>query len=217
MEFKKIKDVAVGYGYTVFATSNNVYATGLNKFGQIGYFEERPGHPVECVIVPQEVQLPLKGGENIARVECGLSHTLVLTDKGRVLALGSNAFGQCGRPVIEDEDYFRSKIVHDVKINGGLDDDQVVDLECGLNHSMFLSKEGRVHSCGWGADGQTGLRHYDNEHRVTRIEGDISKEKIVKIASSADNVLALNGEFIFILIKEWVVTCTLSFRYPVVP
>ena len=59
--------------------------------------------------------------------------------------------------------------------------------------SLFITKTGKVYSCGWGADGQTGLGHYNNESRPTIIEGDIKNEKIVKVVSSADCVLALNG------------------------
>ena len=72
--------------------------------------------------------------------------------------------------------------------------DVIVDIECGINHSMFLSKQGHVFSCGWSADGQTGLGHYDNQESPQRIKGDIENEKIVKVACAADCVLALNGE-----------------------
>lgn len=65
--------------------------------------------------------------------------------------------------------------------------------------SLFITKNGTVYSCGWGADGQTGLGHYNNEYRPTIVEGDIKGEKIIKVVSSADCVLALNGKLFFIL------------------
>jgi len=60
--------------------------------------------------------------------------------------------------------------------------------------SLFITNTGKVYSCGWGADGQTGLGHYNNESQPTIVGGDIKGEKIVKVVSSADCVLALNGK-----------------------
>ena len=60
--------------------------------------------------------------------------------------------------------------------------------------SLFITQTGKVYACGWGADGQTGLGHYNNESQPTIVEGDIKDEKIVKVVSSADCVLALNGK-----------------------
>ena len=61
---------------------------------------------------------------------------------------------------------------------------------------MFLTESGKVFSCGWSADGQTGVGHYENVVKPTQILGDIKDEKIVKLACVADNVLALNGKCI---------------------
>lgn len=66
--------------------------------------------------------------------------------------------------------------------------------------SLFITKTGKVYSCGWGADGQTGLGHYKNESRPTIVEGDIKGETIVKVVSSADCVLALNGKLFYNMI-----------------
>lgn len=60
--------------------------------------------------------------------------------------------------------------------------------------SLAITEDGGVYSCGWGADGQTGLGHYNNCTRFTRIKGDIENEKIVDISSRSDFVLAVNGK-----------------------
>ena len=70
---------------------------------------------------------------------------------------------------------------------------------------MFLTEKGKLYSCGWSADGQTGLGHYNNQSSPSLLKGDISEEKITKVACSADCVLAINGKFskqYFIHIKE---------------
>ena len=50
----------------------------------------------------------------------------------------------------------------------------------------------QVHSCGWGADGQTGQGHYDNTGKLRKLAGDIQGERVVKLACAADCVLALS-------------------------
>jgi hypothetical protein len=65
---------------------------------------------------------------------------------------------------------------------------------------LFLSENGEVFACGWGADGQTGLGHFSSEWQPSRVLGDIEGENIVKVSSAADCVLAINGEYSFKLI-----------------
>lgn len=50
-----------------------------------------------------------------------------------------------------------------------------------------------MYACGWGADGQTGQGKYDNLSVPRMVKGDITSEKIVKVTSTVDCVLALNG------------------------
>lgn len=64
--------------------------------------------------------------------------------------------------------------------------------------SLAITEDGNVYSCGWGADGQTGLGHYNNCEIFTKVGGDIQNEKIVKISSRSDFTLAINGECILI-------------------
>lgn len=59
--------------------------------------------------------------------------------------------------------------------------------------SLFITESGKVYACGWGADGQTGLGIYENQGFPARVKGDITSENIVKVASTADCVLALSG------------------------
>lgn len=67
---------------------------------------------------------------------------------------------------------------------------------------MFVTELGRVYACGWGADGQTGLGIFDNTGIPSPIKGDITTENIVKIACTADCVLALNGKYYTLKIKK---------------
>ena len=60
MELKRVKDVACGYGYSIFAAKSqgsHLFGTGINNQGQIGYHEERPGHPLEVLIAPSPIKV----------------------------------------------------------------------------------------------------------------------------------------------------------------
>jgi alpha-tubulin suppressor-like RCC1 family protein len=59
---------------------------------------------------------------------------------------------------------------------------------------MFLTENGEVFSCGWSADGQTGLGSYNNQDLPKLVEGDIKNENIVKLSSTGDAVLAMNDK-----------------------
>lgn len=60
--------------------------------------------------------------------------------------------------------------------------------------SIAVTEDGSVYSCGWGADGQTGLGHYNNTSEFAQVRGDIENERIVKVAGRCDFVLALNDK-----------------------
>ena len=83
----------------------------------LGYHAEVEDHPLQVLLKPVPTKLPNKGTTSkVKRIECGQAHTIALTSEGQVFSLGNNAFGQCGRPVIENEDYFRSQVIHSVQL-----------------------------------------------------------------------------------------------------
>lgn len=146
---------------------------------------------MELLTYPAPINLPegKEGdGAQIIRCSAGRAHLLCLADDGRVFTLGNNSYGQCGRPVIEDENYGQSSLVHVI------DEEPISDIHCGQDHSFLLTGSGKVLSFGWGADGQTGLGHYNSTSIPSRVDGDIKFETITKLAGCVDCVLALNGK-----------------------
>ena len=68
----------------------------------------------------------------------GRAHTLALTSTGDVFSMGSNCYGQCGRAIVEDEDYFRSQVIHKIDFETKGPDDKVVGILCGMDHRWVL-------------------------------------------------------------------------------
>uniref|UniRef100_T1J6W7 RCC1-like G exchanging factor-like protein n=1 Tax=Strigamia maritima TaxID=126957 RepID=T1J6W7_STRMM len=198
-ELNDVTDVACGFGFTVFAVRSKnqakVFGTGINTSSQIGVHEVRKGHPFEFVLSPLPIAVPLLNPSEtkVLQVACGRAHTLILTDKEGIFSLGNNSFGQCGRPIVHKEDYRANPTIHKVR---GLDDVTIKKIVCGQDHTVFLTDEGKVYACGWGADGQTGLGHFESRWQPGLVKGDIGNERIVHLSSSGDCVLAVsdNGD-----------------------
>ncbi|XP_047530126.1 RCC1-like G exchanging factor-like protein [Vanessa atalanta] len=191
-----VTKIACGYGFTVAAVKTSeqhkVFGTGINTDSQIGYHAPRIGKPLEMLLSPAPIYIPYTSLETkITGLAAGRAHTLILTDNEGVYTLGNNAYGQCGRKINANEEYRGSMASHNIKKLGK---EKIVDICCGQDHSLFITESGNVYSCGWGADGQTGLGTYENQGFPAAVKGDITSEKIVKVASTADCVLALNDK-----------------------
>lgn len=195
---EKITSASCGYGFTLLASSTKdstkVWGMGLNKDSQLGF--QRSQHDrlqsYEYVLEPSPVALPLSRPlqTRVLQVSCGRAHSLVLTDREGVFSFGNNSYGQCGRPVVEDEVYSGSHIIHQLQGFSG----QVVQVACGQDHSLFLTDEGKVYSCGWGADGQTGLGHHEKSWRPVEVGGDLSGVQVQQVCTYGDCSLALSRD-----------------------
>nr|XP_040133738.1 RCC1-like G exchanging factor-like protein isoform X3 [Ictidomys tridecemlineatus] len=167
---------------------------GLNKDSQLGFQRSRrdKARGYEYVLEPSPVPLPLDRPQEtrVLQVSCGRAHSLVLTDSEGVFSMGNNSYGQCGRKVVENEVYSESHKIHRMQDFDG----QVVQVVCGQDHSLFLTDRGEVYSCGWGADGQTGLGHYDVTSVPTKLGGDLAGVKVVQVATYGDCCLAVSAD-----------------------
>ncbi|XP_064597362.1 RCC1-like G exchanging factor-like protein [Liolophura sinensis] len=195
----KVEDAACGYGFSVFMTKNRkwgVYGTGINTESQLGVHEypRNTGRLLEYIIEPVRIDLPLKAPDTtrVKHVACGRAHTLILTDKEGVFSMGNNGYGQCGRSIIESEQYRGNPLIHCIAELP----DNISQVICGPDHSFFLTETGQLYSCGLGADGQTGAGHFDCVGVPQLVQGDIQGETIVQVSCAGDCVLALseNGD-----------------------
>ncbi|XP_055148782.1 RCC1-like G exchanging factor-like protein isoform X1 [Symphalangus syndactylus] len=195
---QKISSAACGYGFTLLSSKTvdvtKVWGMGLNKDSQLGFHRSRKDKTrgYEYVLEPSPVSLPLDRPQEtrVLQVSCGRAHSLVLTDREGVFSMGNNSYGQCGRKVVENEIYSESHRVHRMQDFDG----QVVQVACGQDHSLFLTDKGEVYSCGWGADGQTGLGHYNVTSSPTKLGGDLAGVNIIQVATYGDCCLAVSAD-----------------------
>ncbi|XP_075760401.1 RCC1-like G exchanging factor-like protein isoform X2 [Pelodiscus sinensis] len=195
---EKISSAACGYGFTLISSKTTditkLWGMGLNKDSQLGFQRSRKDQTksYEYVLEPSPIPLPLDTPQQtrILQVSCGRAHSLILTDIEGVFSMGNNSYGQCGRKVIKGEIYSESHVINRLQEFEG----RVVQVVCGQDHSLFRTEKGEVYSCGWGADGQTGLGHYDITSVPTKLGGDVAGVNIVQVASYGDSCLALSDE-----------------------
>ena len=119
----------------------------------------------------------------ILGIACGREHSVVLTNRG-VASFGSNCYGQCGRPIVEDELYFGNRaVVQDVSGHMEMEDadDTVVSVVAGQDHTCFLTRKGRVLTCGWSSDGQTGQDVFTTSAIPRVVGGDLKGVRVKKV------------------------------------
>lgn len=188
-----VSDIACGYGFSAFVVqeengTHSVYGSGINSDGQLGLQLSRQSKQMEMLIYPAKI--PLDSNIRIRSIDAGRAHLAMVTHSNTVLTLGNNSYGQAGRRIIKDEDFRAGNQLHSFSLAG----ETVEEVVCGQDHTMLLAKSGRVFSCGWGSDGQTGLGNYEITSKPKLVEGDVKGEKIVKVSCAADCVLALNDK-----------------------
>ena len=76
----------------------------------------------------------------VTRVYGYANHIAALTKDGKVLIYGNGGSGQCGNGTNHGNDVFKP-----IKADPEL---EFVDIGLGENHSIFITKEGLVYSCG---------------------------------------------------------------------
>jgi len=166
-----------GYGTTYFYEPGqpSLFVVGLNNFNQLGVFNQK------IAIFPEEIQF----SSAVRQVSAGRLHVLVLTDNG-IYVSGSNSLGQCGLGGLASSSKFGFVRLHI--------DKRVKKVAAGFDHTIILDQDGRLYSCGWSADGQTGSGHYDNQLSLSQVVGPINKFRVTDVSTCGDSCLALTAD-----------------------
>ena len=138
-----IKKIACGENHTMYLTTDGkVYACGKNDNGQLGI-----GNTTDCYYPTEIISL---NSLIINDISCGWSHSLFLTNTGRVYSCGTNPNGELGlgdtvtrfTPTLIDSSPFNTLTISEIA--------------CAQAHTLFLTNTGKVYSCGRNAEGQLG-------------------------------------------------------------
>ena len=104
------------------------------------------------------------GHDDVEVVACGASHSAAVTRSGAIYTWGlasSGELGHGGWTPIE---------VNVPRQVGALAGVRVVDVACGSNHTLVVSNDGRLWSCGRGRHGQLGHGHFHDQGPLSPVE-----------------------------------------------
>ena len=180
---RKIVSIACGDYHSCALSENGVLYTwggggeSYNK-GQCGQGSKKD------VESPKKVEFFTKRGLHVVKVACGGYHTIVMDEKNELYGFGKGVFGQCGYGQNEDTDIPKKIIFNDKNLN------KIIDIKCGGEHTLFLSDNGKVYSCGHGYFGQLGLGNNKNVKSPILVNS-LSNKNIIEIAAGWSHSLVL--------------------------
>jgi alpha-tubulin suppressor-like RCC1 family protein len=88
-------------------------------------------------------------GKRLVAMSSGKNHYVVVTADGKCYAWGSNYLHECGLKLPGDISYVPHPLEMKIKAH-------IVDVKCGVEHSIALSSTGQVYTWGTGCQGRTG-------------------------------------------------------------
>jgi len=138
-----VNQIVCGGLHTMFLTkSEKVYGCGLNYFNQINSGDTDPiTEPTEITYFSPE----LGNGEIIDQIACGADYTMFLTKSEKVYGCGGNYARQINS---SDTDQITEPTeITDFSPELGYGE-TITQIACGLIHTMFLTKSGKVYGCG---------------------------------------------------------------------
>jgi RCC1 and BTB domain-containing protein len=111
-------------------------------------------------------------------------------ENGDVFTFGSNANGRLGHGSTLEEELFISKPTLLIELsNTG-----VIQIACGFDHTIALTRDGVVYTWGYGGNGKLGLGHEKDQNKPHPIQ---HLPKIIQIAAGHYHSAAVSGNFKF--------------------
>jgi len=177
-----IRMISSAYSHTMFVTEDNkVFGWGNNDYGQLGI----PFMSKHEVNYP--VQLRTLNPVKAVKVSTGRCHSVVLSDEGNVFTFGHQEFGQLGNGKIDKERISELPTRIDSLLK-----EKVIDVSCGLDHTIALTDKSDLYAWGFGQEGQCGTGLAEDIDTPQKIPG-INK-RIVRVFSGLDYSCALTEE-----------------------
>jgi regulator of chromosome condensation len=160
----KFKDVFCG-SYATFAVSkvnSDIYAWGLNNYGQLGTGDLENGYlPIK---VESLSELITNDDNKNIEIANGQHHTLFLDTKGKVYALGRAEYGRLGTGNDAKETTKPVQVA-------SLDNEVISTIACGEVVSFAVSAQGDLYSFGMGSCLQLGTGDDEDVYVPTKVQG----------------------------------------------
>lgn len=197
---EKVTSIAAGGNHLlVLTTHGNIYTWGAGEQAQLGrkVLERRKIHGT----VPEKVTLGNRSRKAV-RIGAGSFHSFAVDDVGDVWAWGLNSMGQTGTGYETSDDAVVQLPQKVMRLSREeLGGDEIVQIDGGNHHTLFLTSSGKVYACGRSNAGQLGLADDDPAFK-DRLDPDFvtepalvtfpdANDPIVQISSGPHNNMAV--------------------------
>ncbi|XP_012221196.1 probable E3 ubiquitin-protein ligase HERC4 isoform X2 [Linepithema humile] len=177
-ETNNIEQIACGENYTVALTKDGkVYSCGNNDYGQLGHEKARK----RLQLIPGLDAFVFK------KVECGNCHTMAVNEWGQLFSWGCNLNGQLGLNSVDCTE-------RTPRMVRALGTNVIIQIACGVEHSIALTNDGDLFAWGSNKEGQLGL----GIHTVTEIK----PKKISTLAAVPIAFVACGGYHTIVISKS---------------
>eukprot|EP00884_Botryococcus_braunii_P004691 jgi/Botrbrau1/14222/Bobra.0254s0011.1 len=129
LENVRVADIAAGGWHSAALSANGeVYIWGRGEYGRLGLSDRSGSSKLRAN------KVKALEGHSVVQISCGGTHTLALTQEGRIFAWGRGSFGRLGTGV--EKDCFSPV---EVFLPGGPDRWRVICVSAGGRHSVCLA------------------------------------------------------------------------------
>ena len=186
------------YDILILTDGGDVYGCGSNVggdagAGSLGINNGYPQKTIKKMILDSAI-LGFDISGKIIKVVNMVKHTIVLTDTGQVYGTGKNDWGQLGLNNTNDKKILTKMELDSVTLGFDISG-KIIDVACGLGHTIVLTDNGKVYSCGYNLDGQLGLGDITDYKILKEMDlSNISSGKIIKIACSNKSTFVLTDD-----------------------
>lgn len=186
---QRFKDIFTGSFHTFAVTEeeDDVYAWGLNNWGQLGTGDTY--NQFSPIVVDSLTEIRRENGREISFAG-GQHHSLVLDNNGIVYSVGRSEYGRLGHGETAKE-------ISEPKKIDTLADVKVKQIACGEACSFAVTKTGDLYSWGLGSNLQLGNGNENDELSPVQVKSkniDPSKHEVILVSSG--------GQHTTILVKE---------------
>lgn len=172
--------------YTTIARqqqTGQLFCWGLNNYSQLGSFGGRD-NAGDIIYHPKPMSC--SSGQGWKLVSGGQHHTMLLSEKGEVFALGRKEYGRLGLGTLTPADGEDQKTPAQVP---GLS--ACMDISCGEATSHAIDEQGRLFSWGIGSNNQLGHADGEDKFEPQVVAGRLADQRAVLVSGGGQHTVIL--------------------------